>query len=52
MDADGAIWARFKLPWQPAYLFYRADGSSTLVNNTTEAMPQQELSDRVAALLI
>jgi thiol-disulfide isomerase/thioredoxin len=50
-DADGSVWARFNVPWQPAYLFYRADGSSTFVNNPTEAMPQQELSDRVAALL-
>jgi hypothetical protein len=31
-------------------VFYRADGSSTFVNNPTSAMPQQELSDRVTAL--
>jgi len=49
-DADGAIWARYNVPWQPAYVFYRPDGSSTFVNNPTSAMPQQELSDRVAAL--
>jgi thiol-disulfide isomerase/thioredoxin len=49
-DADGAIWARYNVPWQPAYVFYRSDGSSTFVNNPTSAMPQQELSDRVAAL--
>jgi thiol-disulfide isomerase/thioredoxin len=49
-DADGSIWARYNIPWQPAYVFYRADGSSTFVNNPTAAMPQQELSDRVAAL--
>ena len=49
-DADGAIWARYDVPWQPAYVFYRPDGSSTFVNNPTAAMPQQELSDRVAAL--
>ena len=49
-DADGSIWARYNVPWQPAYEFYRADGSSTFVNNPTSAMPQQELSDRVAAL--
>jgi thiol-disulfide isomerase/thioredoxin len=49
-DADGAIWASYNVPWQPAYVFYRADGSSTFVNNPTSAMPQQELSDRVAAL--
>jgi len=49
-DADGAIWARYNVPWQPAYVFYRADGSSTFVNNPTAAMPEQELSDRVAAL--
>jgi thiol-disulfide isomerase/thioredoxin len=50
-DSDGSLWARFNVPWQPAYLFYRADGSSTFVNNPTQAMPQQELSDRIAALL-
>ncbi len=49
-DADGSIWARYNVPWQPAYVFYRADGSSTFVNNPTAAMPTQELSDRVAAL--
>src|ERR1700740_2796038 len=49
-DADGSIWARYNVPWQPAYVFYRADGSSTFVNNPTSAMPAQELSDRVAAL--
>lgn len=49
-DADGSIWARFGVPWQPAYVFERADGSPTFVNNPTAAMPQQELSDRVAAL--
>jgi thiol-disulfide isomerase/thioredoxin len=50
-DADGSLWARFNVPWQPAYLFYRADGSSTFVNNPTQAMSQQELADRVATLL-
>jgi thiol-disulfide isomerase/thioredoxin len=49
-DADGSIWARYNVPWQPAYVFYRPDGSSTFVNNPSAAMPQQELSDRVAAL--
>ncbi|BBX02448.1 hypothetical protein BST36_10065 [Mycolicibacterium moriokaense] len=49
-DADGAIWARYNVPWQPAYVFYRSDGSSTFVNNPTSAMSQQELSDRVTAL--
>ncbi len=49
-DADGAIWARYNVPWQPAYVFYRADGSSTFVNNPTSAMSQQELAGRVAAL--
>jgi peroxiredoxin len=49
-DADGSIWARYNVPWQPAYVFYRADGSSTFVNTPTAAMPQRELSDRVAAL--
>jgi thiol-disulfide isomerase/thioredoxin len=49
-DADGSIWARFNVPWQPAYVFLRPDGTSTFVNNPTSAMPEQELSDRVAAL--
>jgi peroxiredoxin len=49
-DADGSIWQRFNVPWQPAYVFERADGSSTFVNNPTSAMSQQDLSDRVAAL--
>jgi thiol-disulfide isomerase/thioredoxin len=49
-DADGSIWARYNVPWQPAYVFYRADGTSTFVNNPTSAMPQQELQDRVSAL--
>ncbi|MEZ0343064.1 protein disulfide oxidoreductase [Mycobacterium sp. pV006] len=49
-DADGSIWARFNVPWQPAYVFFRADGTSTFVNNPTAAMPEQELQQRVAAL--
>jgi thiol-disulfide isomerase/thioredoxin len=49
-DANSAIWARYNVPWQPAYVFYRADGSSTFVNNPSAAMSQQELSDRVHAL--
>ena len=49
-DADGSIWAKFNVPWQPAYVFLKADGSSTFVNNPTSAMSQQELSDRVKAL--
>jgi thiol-disulfide isomerase/thioredoxin len=49
-DADGSIWARYNVPWQPAYVFYRADGSSTFVNNPTSAMSESDLSDRVAAL--
>jgi thiol-disulfide isomerase/thioredoxin len=49
-DADGSIWARYNVPWQPAWVFYRADGSSTFVNNPTSAMSQQQLSGRVAAL--
>ncbi len=49
-DTDGAIWARYNVPWQPAWVFYRADGSSTFVNNPTAAMPQAELAGRVAGL--
>lgn len=49
-DADGSIWARFNVPWQPAYVFLRPDGSSSFVNNPTSVMSQQELSDRVRAL--
>lgn len=49
-DADGSIWAKFNVPWQPAYVFLRPDGSSTFVNNPTSAMSQQALTDRVRAL--
>jgi thiol-disulfide isomerase/thioredoxin len=49
-DADGSLWARFNVPWQPAYLFIRPDGSSTFVNNPTQAMSEQDLSDRLATL--
>ena len=49
-DADGSIWARFNVPWQPAYVLITSNGSSTFVNNPTSAMSQQELSDRVRAL--
>ena len=49
-DADGSIWARYNVPWQPAWVFYKADGTSTFVNNPTAAMSQQEMADRVAAL--
>lgn len=49
-DADGAIWARFNVPWQPAYLFVKPDGESSFVNNPTSAMSEQDLADRVAQL--
>jgi thiol-disulfide isomerase/thioredoxin len=49
-DTDGSIWARYNVPWQPAWVFYRADGSSTFVNNPTASMSQEELAGRVAAL--
>lgn len=49
-DADGSIWAKFNVPWQPAYVFLRADGTSSFVNNPTSAMSQQDLTDRVRAL--
>ncbi len=49
-DADGSIWAKFNVPWQPAYVFLRPDGSSSFVNNPTSAMSEQELSSRVQAL--
>jgi len=49
-DADGSIWARYNVPWQPAYVFYKSDGTSAFVNNPTSAMPQQELQQRVSAL--
>jgi len=49
-DADGSIWARFNVPWQPAYVFLRPDGSSSFVNNPTSVMSAQELTERVRAL--
>lgn len=49
-DANGSIWARFGVPWQPAYVFVKPDGSQTFVNNPTSAMSQSELTDRVQAL--
>jgi thiol-disulfide isomerase/thioredoxin len=49
-DADGSIWARYNVPWQPAWVFYNSDGTSAFVNNPTAAMSQQELSGRVTAL--
>ena len=49
-DADGSIWAKFNVPWQPAYVFLRPDGTSSFVNNPTSAMSQQELTDHVRAL--
>src|SRR3954454_10053267 len=50
-DADGSIWARFNVPWQPAYVFLRPDGTSTFVNNPTSAMSEQECRYRVHALV-
>ena len=49
-DTNGSIWARYGVPWQPAYVFYRADGTSTFVNNPTSAISQPDLANRVAAL--
>jgi thiol-disulfide isomerase/thioredoxin len=49
-DSDGTLWARFNVPWQPAYLFVKPDGASNFVNNPTSAMSEQDLAGRVAAL--
>lgn len=49
-DADGSLWATFNVPWQPAYLFVEADGTSSFVNNPTSAMSEQDLTARVSAL--
>jgi thiol-disulfide isomerase/thioredoxin len=49
-DTDGSLWARFNVPWQPAYLFVKPDGTSSYVNNPTSAMSEQELGGRVSAL--
>jgi len=49
-DSDGALWSRFNVPWQPAYLFVRSDGTSEFVNNPTSAMSEGDLAGRVAAL--
>lgn len=49
-DADGSIWRDFNVPWQPAYVFLRPNGTSDFVNNPTSAMSQQELTDHVVAL--
>jgi thiol-disulfide isomerase/thioredoxin len=49
-DSDGTLWARFNVPWQPAYLFVKSDGTSSFVNNPTSAMSEQDLAGRVAAL--
>lgn len=49
-DADGSLWARFNVPWQPAFLFVEADGASSFVNNPTSAMSEQDLAARVGAL--
>ena len=49
-DADGSLWTRFNVPWQPAYLFVTSDGTSSFVNNPTSAMSEQDLAARVSAL--
>ncbi|MBJ7464326.1 MAG: protein disulfide oxidoreductase [Mycolicibacterium sp.] len=49
-DADGSLWTTFNVPWQPAYLFVEADGTSSFVNNPTSAMSEQDLTARVSAL--
>ena len=41
-DADGSIWQRFNVPWQPAMRSRSRTASSTFVNNPTSAMSQQE----------
>ena len=36
MSGSRSIWARFGVPWQPAYVFERSDGTSTFVNVSTQ----------------
>jgi thiol-disulfide isomerase/thioredoxin len=36
-DADGSIWARYNVPWQPAYVFYRSEAARH--SSTTRPRP-------------
>ena len=51
-DADGSIWARYNVPWQPAWVFYRADGTSDVRQQPHSAMSQQELPAGSTALYL
>jgi thiol-disulfide isomerase/thioredoxin len=50
-DANGMIWQSFFVPWPSAWAFLRPDGTGDLVNNVTGPMSEQELTDRVNALV-
>ena len=47
-DADGSLWARYGVPSQPAYVFYRRTGRRRSSTTPSGPCPQQELADRVA----
>lgn len=47
-DADGSLWLRFEVPYQPAYAFVSTDGE---VDVTIGALGSVELRERTEALL-
>ena len=46
-DADGALFARFGVPYQPAWVFLRPDGSGERVSG---ALSESELADTLDEL--
>jgi hypothetical protein len=47
VSEDGSLWARFGVPFQPAWVFVDDDGQSTVVHG---ALPLEELRKRLDEL--
>jgi predicted DsbA family dithiol-disulfide isomerase len=48
VSEDGSLWARFGVPFQPAWVFVNDDGQETLVQG---AIPEDELREMLDDLL-
>jgi peroxiredoxin len=48
VDDDGSLFAHFDVPYQPAFVFVRSDGSAEV---TLGAIGHDELSERLSGLL-
>ena len=46
---DGSLWARFGVPYQPAWVFVNDDGSAQVVHGVLSEPPLEAILDQLIA---